>query len=213
MSHSDRGATGRHEGGEPRRGTTTRIAPRVVLWTTGGLAVLLCFVGTLLTIGTTRTLALVTGLGFLGAAVHLTRSGYLPTLLHPVRTITVWIAVLGLLSCLLALPGGAVLLTLGALLVTTAAALCLIRRHALVTRRRMDLQMPSGSGPDDVLRREWLGSMARLRATAAPSDRLTIVRARQGILDDILDRSGGLVPGYVWASVESIDDRSSHRNG
>jgi hypothetical protein len=175
--------------------------------------VLLCFVGSLLTIGAARTLALVTGLGFLGAAVHLTRSGYLPTLLHPVRTITGWIAVLGLLSCLLALPGGAALLTLGALLVTAAAALCLIRRQALVIRRRMDLQMPSGSGPDDILRREWLGSVARLRATPAPSDRVTIVRTRQGILDDILDRSGGPVPGYVWASVDSTDGRSSHRSG
>jgi hypothetical protein len=174
---------------------------------------LLCFVGSLLTIGATRSLALVTGLGFLGVAVCLTRSGYLPTLRHPVRTITMWIAVLGLLSCLLVLPGGAAVLALGAMFATTAAALCLIRRQALVIRRRVDLQVPSGNGPDDDLRREWLSSVAQLGTTPTSSDRLTIVQARQGILDDILDRSGGLVPEYVWASVESTDGRSTHRSG
>jgi hypothetical protein len=54
--------------------------------------------------------------------------------------------------------------------------------------------------------------VAPLGTTPSASDRLTIVQARQEILDDILDRSGGPVPEYVWASVDSADGRSSHRS-
>lgn len=63
------------------------------------------------------------------------------------------------------------------------------------------------ASPDDALRRQWTVSTTQLRDASTDAERLLLVRMRAAILDDLAQRSDGVLPDYVWASVQ--DDTST----
>lgn len=209
MSHHEGRSTGDHEFRRSGREEAPVVAPKA-LWTAGSLTVLLGLAGSFLALGAVRTLALASGMSVLGAAVHLARSRRLPVPRHPVLTITACIAVLGLLSCLIVLPGGAAVLVLVGVLIATASVVGLIHRGEVY--RPVHPVATGGTGAADPLEREWMHSTAQLQESRSVADRLVLVGARQHILDDLLERNEGRVPGYVWASVDGPRSQSSQRS-
>ncbi len=68
-----------------------------------------------------------------------------------------------------------------------------------------DLQRAGMADPNEALRRQWLAATAQLEEAARTSDRLLLVELRSRILDDLLERGDGRLPGYVW---DSLSDRT-----
>ena len=60
------------------------------------------------------------------------------------------------------------------------------------------VELAALAGPDEALRRQWTESTRQLDRAATLQDQLLIVRIREQILDDVVDRTGGQLPDYVW---------------
>lgn len=54
----------------------------------------------------------------------------------------------------------------------------------------------------DALLREWATLTWELAHSRTPRERVGVVEARAGILDDILGRNNGRIPDFVWWSVD-----------
>jgi hypothetical protein len=104
---------------------------------------------------------------------------------------------LGLGHLIGGLPALGVVVALGALspFVTSRAARWL-RGRALPGRTLAAASAP----PGEALRLQWKESGRQLAMATTPSELLLIVRVRQQILDDLLERSGGVLPDYVWST-------------
>lgn len=53
---------------------------------------------------------------------------------------------------------------------------------------------------DDALRRQWAESTRQLQRATTVAERMVVVQVREQILDDVVARSGGPLPSFVWES-------------
>jgi hypothetical protein len=68
------------------------------------------------------------------------------------------------------------------------------------------------AAPDEALRLQWMESTRQLERASTPRQRLLVVHLREQILNDLVERSGGALPDFVWSSVRGHGgpDRSAH---
>jgi len=59
----------------------------------------------------------------------------------------------------------------------------------------------------DELERAWLASTDELARAGSASFRLQVIEVRAQVLDEIIERTGGTVPGYVWDAADSEEVR------
>jgi len=158
-----------------------------------------------------RAVATTFAMGAVGAVLGYAWSKDLPDVNHPVlvgAAVFGWppLVIPGLVHSL----GVWALAVAGVLLLASPYVLGIVARALHRTARRLessDVERAALADEDDALRRQWLGSTALLETASTDEDRLVVVQVRAQILDELSERWGGQLPGYVW---ESLHDRTEH---
>lgn len=178
-------------------------AHRIIWFTAAGSTALLALAGarTWMPIGAAVAMVLMTA-GF-GAAMGVVFKDDLPHIAHPVLGAAVLFATPTLYPGLAESVGEVTALAGGAVLLAGAPGVVDLERRWL--RGRLlpsQAELAVMADPDDALRRQWMESTHLLQAASTRAELRLVLRLREQILDDLAQRSGGVLPDYVWAPPE-----------
>lgn len=184
---------------EPRDGGSLDVAPVHRRWWRSAvvITVLLAVVGTLLRVPLDGALGLGVLLAMFGAGLGHGFAPDLPHVRHP-RLVGAALCTTPALYPGLTELVGHLALALVALLVVTSPGVWARLRRRLHSRPGLVGADALLAAPDVALRLQWEESTRQLGAARTPREKAGLVRLRQHILDDVLTRSGGELPGYVW---------------
>jgi len=96
--------------------------------------------------------------------------------------------------------GPAAVGVVAALVLTSPAVTSHMERRLRGRLLPTQTELAGMGAPDDALRRQWMESTHQLENASTLRERLLVVHLREQILDDLVERSGGAVPEYVWSS-------------
>jgi hypothetical protein len=179
---------------------------RILWWIAACALALVGLVGTALTVPLEAALAMGLMLALFGGLMGLSFASDLPRVKHPVLAGAALFTVPGLCPGLSALLGPA---GLGALVLLVATCPALVSFVARMLRGRVlpsETERAGMASPEDALRLQWEESTRQLERASSIEERLLVVHAREQILDDVMARSEGELPGYVWST-------TTHRGG
>lgn len=170
------------------------------LWGWGvAAATAVALLGTALGVPLASVLGLACVLAAFGASMGYLYGPELPGVRHPVLASTALFAAPALYPGLAHVVGGGGALGVVAVLVLSspwgsARLLPHLRGRFVPTREQAAL----AATPEDALRWQWEESTRQLALASTVRERLLLVALRQEILDDVVARSGGLLPDYLW---------------
>jgi len=174
---------------------------RTTWWTMAGLVAVAGALGTPLAVGKAHAVSLLFTLSLFGAMMGWAFSGEFPNLR---RTIPLGIAIFTapfMVPGLVLFFGPAAWALVGTLLVTSPYVAAPVCRLVAKRLRPTDTKSVGLAPPDEALRLQWVESTKQLHNASSGEDRLLLVEVRAGILDDIADRYGALLPDYVWGEL------------
>jgi len=177
--------------------STQRWLWRVAVGVTGSVAV----AGTVLIFSIEATFALLVATALFGAIMGLAVKGELPDDRHPILGGAAVFAAPLLYPGLSLVLGPAAIGVVAALVLTSPWVASGIERRLRGRVLPSQTEVAGMAPPDEALRLQWMESTRELERASTLPERLLVVHLREQILNDLVERSDGAVPEFVWSSV------------
>lgn len=168
--------------------------------------------GTLLAVPLEAVVAVGLMLVVFGALMGYAFKDELPRVRHPILIGAALFTGPGLYPGLAELLGPAAVGLVALLAVLSPPVVSLTVRRLRGRLLPSETECAAMAPPEQALRLQWVESTRQLERAATLDEQLLVVQAREQILDDLVERSNGVLPDYVWrpASRDGGPDLSPH---